>query len=146
MVRIFCLMLACLALAFSPSRASAVFFPVTPSGLDQGGLVFQIKSEPVHDGSVQFHVVITAKSGHFPDNGSGSVGFIDMSNGWSSMPGFSLDLKKGKRDGTTIRFDFTVPAGLLVSPRFFFVFGYDPVPNMPAVNLYYAKLKDFSGH
>ncbi len=60
------------------------------------------------------------------------------------MPGFSLNLKEGKREGASIRFVFTVPAGLLVSPRLFFVFGYDPVPNMPAVDLYYARLKDFS--
>ena len=139
------LVLACLALAIFPLRASAVFFPVTPSGLEQGGFLFAIKSDPVHDGNVQFHVVITAKNGHLPDSGSGSVGFIDMRTGWSSMPGFNLDLKEGKRDGTSIRFDFTIPAGLLVSPHLFFVFNYDPVPNMPAVDLYYAKLKDFSG-
>jgi hypothetical protein len=138
------LVLVCLAVAISKASADAAFFSVTPSGLDQGGLVFAIKSEPAHDGDVRFHVVIAAKDGHLPDNGSGRVGFIDMSNGWSSMPGFKLDLKEGKKEGTSLRFDFTVPAGLLVSPHFFFVFGYDPVPKMPAVNFYYAKLKDFS--
>jgi hypothetical protein len=135
---------ALLALAISPASASSAMFPLTPSHLDQDGFVFNIQSEHVHDNNVRFHVVITAQDGHLPDSGSGYVGFVDLSHGWSVMPGFNLDLKDGKRDGTSIRFDFTVPAGLLVSPRLFFVFGYDPVPKMPAINLYYARLKDFS--
>ncbi len=137
------LVLACFAFAIFPARGSSVTFRLEPANLDQGGIVFDIKSERVQDDDIRFHVVITAKDGHLPEGGSGSVGFIDMSHGWASMPGFNLDLKGGRKEGASLHFDFTIPAELLASPRLFFVFGYDPVPNMPAVNLYYARLQDF---
>ncbi len=133
-----------LLLTSSAASASVVMFPLTRPNLDQGVFAFAIRVEHLPGGDARFHVTVTIKAGNFRPGCNGSVGTIDQSHGWSSVPGaFELDLK-GTRDGAALHYDFNVPEKNLDDPRLLFVFENYPVDNEPALDLYYAKLKDFS--
>lgn len=124
------------------ARASSEWYEVTPAYSRAVNFRFDIKGKPVSADQVEFRVVVTGGKEDFadPDVSLSMVKFTDSSE---EIDGVS-SIKPVKTD-TTVTCTFTVPKKSIDDPNFCFLLT-NPVGEwyrMPAVEYYYARLKDF---
>jgi hypothetical protein len=139
------LLLATLLLTLAVSVAHAVSLPIQikPDKKEVLGYAFAIKAERLKDGSFQFNVVITPNDGKKFGPGGTYTG-LSIVNSTPFPPSFtggrSIDAKKSDQSITCV---FTVTAKELADQNFSFIFNHEPNNNMPALDMFYARLADF---
>jgi len=140
---------ALLLAAGFPALGSSVFHPLTPGNLQDERFRFQIGSKKEADGSVGFTVVVSGKSEDFVSPGAG-VSMVTLTATSEEIKGASVPEQEVKTP-TSITCTFTVPAESLKDPDLCYVFANyvqmlvnGKMAPMPAVDFYYARLKDFA--
>jgi hypothetical protein len=127
------------------SRASGTVSELRDNGHELGGHTFTITSKPLPTGAVQFHIVISDKTGEYnPRFDHASLGIVTIIRGVSESVGDIRKLPLEKRDRSLVC-DFTVEKEDLANPDFSFIYTRTSRDRFPGVDFIFARLKKFSG-
>ncbi len=103
-------------------------------------LAFEIRSEPLANGDIQFTVKITEGSMKFRTDWSTSLAKVHVTE--SSKESHGLRRLPAERQGGSITCVFTVTRKELEDPDISFFFAM-PVPDEPNIDHFYAPLRNF---
>lgn len=133
------IILAFAALAI-PARAFSPLIEINPKWEKDLPLGFEIHSELLTDGNVEFTVKITERGLKFREHWSTALSKVHVTD--HSMESSGGRKLPAERTGDTITCTFTVTPNELEDPDVSFYFGM-PVPNHPNIDHFYAPLKNF---
>jgi hypothetical protein len=126
------------------ARASGTLNEFKDNGQELGGHTFTITSKPLPTGAVQFHVVISDRTGEFdPRFDHASLGIVTIIRNVSESVSDRRKLPLEKRDHS-LACDFTVEKEDIGNPDFCFIYTRTSRDRMPGVDFIFARLKNFS--
>jgi hypothetical protein len=138
-------LIAALALCGLGSHLHAVspFWEVDPKSLDDNPVAFDIHSQRLPTGDIEFTIKISDRPDQphkIPDRIDAGLNVMDF-NGDSPTGGRSLRRLKPERRGKTLVFVFTVTPKELAEPGLCFGIGWDG--GFQSVESYFVRLKKF---